>query len=80
MINDNDKKQRQMRCSCFALAPVSLSTIFHKLRSLLSFTIGLWDSTTQLQAITKNYDRLQDTFQAELPLKRVWALVIEEDQ
>jgi restriction system protein len=43
------------------------------------FTIRLWDSSTLLQAITRNYDRLPDTLQAELPLKRVWALVVEED-
>jgi restriction system protein len=43
------------------------------------FTIRLWDSSTLLQAITRNYDRLPESLQAELPLKRVWALVIEED-
>lgn len=43
------------------------------------FTIRLWDSQTLLQAILRNYDRLPDALQAELPLKRIWALVPEEE-
>ena len=42
------------------------------------FQIRLWDSGDLVKAIFKNYDRLPDQLQAELPLKRIWALVLEE--
>lgn len=42
------------------------------------FTIRLWDSGDLFKAIVRNYDRLPDELQAELPLKRCWALVLEE--
>ena len=42
------------------------------------FSIRLWDSGDLVKAIFKNYDRLPDQLQAELPLKRIWALVLEE--
>lgn len=42
------------------------------------FTIRLWDSGDLLKAIMRNYDRLSDELQAELPLKRVWTLVLED--
>ena len=41
-------------------------------------TIRLWDSGDLFKAIVRNYDRLPDELQAELPLKRCWALVLEE--
>jgi restriction system protein len=42
------------------------------------FQIRLWDSGDLLKAIFKNYDKFPDQLQAELPLKRIWALVLEE--
>ncbi len=42
------------------------------------FTIRLWDSGDLFRAIARNYDRLPDELQAELPLKRIWTLVLEE--
>jgi restriction system protein len=42
------------------------------------FTIRLWDSGDLLGAILKNHDRFPDELQAELQLKRIWALVLEE--
>lgn len=42
------------------------------------FTIRLWDSGDLLGAILKNHDRFPDELQAELPLKRIWALVLED--
>jgi restriction system protein len=42
------------------------------------FQLRLWDAETVLDQILKCYDRLPSDIQAELPLKRVWALV-EED-
>jgi restriction system protein len=43
------------------------------------FTVRLWDSDQLIKAIFKNYDKLSDSLQAELPLKRIWALVLEEE-
>lgn len=31
------------------------------------------------EAILKNYDNIPDALQAELPLKRIWGLVLEEE-
>lgn len=44
------------------------------------FNVRLWDSDNLIKAIFKNYDKLSDSLQAELPLKRVWALVLEEEE
>ena len=43
----------------------------------LYFTIRLWDSGDLVSALQKNYERLPPELQAELPLKQVWALVID---
>jgi restriction system protein len=43
------------------------------------FTVRLWDSGDLLEAILRNYDNLPDALQAELPLKRIWGLVLEEE-
>lgn len=29
--------------------------------------------------LSKNHDNLSDSLQAELPLKKIWALVVEEE-
>jgi restriction system protein len=42
------------------------------------FRLRLWDSGDLLGMILKNHDKFSDDFKAELPLKRVWALVPEE--
>jgi len=43
------------------------------------FSIRLWDAGDLLEAILKNYERIPADLQAELPLKRIWALVLEEE-
>ncbi len=43
------------------------------------FSVRLWDSGDILNMIFKYYDSLSDTMQAQLPLKRIWALAIEEE-
>lgn len=43
------------------------------------FTVRLWDSGDLLEAVLKNYDRLPDALHAELPLKKIWGLVLEEE-
>lgn len=44
------------------------------------FNIRLWDSGDLLEAIFRNYDKLSDELQAELPLKRCWSLVLNENE
>jgi len=53
------------------------SSVVHEARQSF-FSIRLWDSGDLLKAIFKNYDKFPDQLQAELPLKRIWALVLEE--
>lgn len=43
------------------------------------FNIRLWDSGQLLEAILRNYDKLSDELQAELPLKRCWTLVHDDN-
>lgn len=43
------------------------------------FRIRLWDQGEVLRQILSNYDRLSETLKADLPLKRVWALAVDEE-
>ena len=43
------------------------------------FTIRLWDQGAILGEIFKCYDKFDDDLKAELPLKRIWTLVKEEE-
>ena len=45
----------------------------------LFFEIRLWDAGNLVDVLLENYERLPDELQAELPLKRIWTLVQEED-
>lgn len=42
------------------------------------FEIRLWDAGDLVTAITENYDRLPAEIKAELPMRRIWAVVPEE--
>ena len=42
------------------------------------FSVRLWGADDLIEAVMKNYDHLPEELQNELPLKRIWALVIEE--
>jgi restriction system protein len=44
------------------------------------FTIRLWDSGKLIEELFKSYDKCSDSFKAELPLKKVWALVEESEE
>jgi len=44
----------------------------------LFFEIRLWDSRDLVKALLSNYEKLPETLQAELPIKRIWALALEE--
>lgn len=41
------------------------------------FAVRLWESRDLVEAIYRNYERLPAEIQAELPLKKVWMLVVE---
>lgn len=43
------------------------------------FAVRLWDASDLVNAIYRTYDKLPEEIQADLPLKRVWTLVPEED-
>lgn len=45
----------------------------------LFFEIRLWDQSDLVREIQKVYEHLPSEIQAELPLKRIWVLVVEED-
>jgi restriction system protein len=42
------------------------------------FSVRLWDAADLVAAVLCNYERLPKELQAELPLKRLWTLVLEE--
>ena len=62
----------------FRLAGVASSRLSSRRPGQSFFTIRLWDSGDLLAAILKNNEKFPDDLQAELPLKRVWALVFED--
>ena len=41
------------------------------------FSIRLWDSGDLIEALLKYYEHFDDELKAELPLKRIWGLVLE---
>ncbi len=43
------------------------------------FSTRLWDAGDLLDAIFKYYERFEDELKTELPLKRIWGLVLEEE-
>ena len=53
------------------------SSVYREARTLF-FEIRLWDADDLIEALTESYERLPDDLQAELPLKRIWTLVLEE--
>jgi restriction system protein len=44
------------------------------------FKIRLWDQGQLLNQLVSNYDRLSETVKADLPLKRIWALTLDDDE
>ena len=43
------------------------------------FKIRLWDQGEFLKQLLNHYDQLPESFKAELPLKRIWALSLEHE-
>lgn len=52
-------------------------TVLHEVPRLF-FTVRLWDQNDLLDQFLAVYDRLDEEMQAELPLKRVWAMTTAE--
>ncbi|HET7931391.1 MAG TPA: restriction endonuclease, partial [Rhodanobacteraceae bacterium] len=44
------------------------------------FTVRLWDANDLVMAIYRTYEQLPEEIQTELPLKRVWTLVPEDEE
>jgi restriction system protein len=42
------------------------------------FSIRLWDSQDIMEALFRTYDRLPEDLRADIPLKRIWTLVLDE--
>lgn len=42
------------------------------------FTIRLWDQGALLEEVFRYYDKFSDELKAELPLKKMWGLIIED--
>ena len=45
----------------------------------LFFKVRLWDGKKLVDELLKNYDKMPEEQQAELPLKRIWVVVPEEE-
>lgn len=53
------------------------TSVYAEARKLF-FEIRLWDADDLIEALAETFEQLPDDLQAELPLKRVWTLVLEE--
>ena len=45
----------------------------------LFFTVKMWDSDDLISNLIEVYERLPDEIKSEIPMKRIWALMPEED-
>jgi restriction system protein len=54
------------------------TSVYNEARQLF-FEIRLWDADDLIEALTDSYSDLPDDVQADLPLKRVWTLVLDEE-
>ena len=43
------------------------------------FRLRVWTADDVIDAVTAAYEQLSDDIQAELPLKRIWTVVLDED-
>jgi len=50
-----------------------------KERSQAFFEIRLWSANELIQSLLANYEKLPDDIQAEIPLKRIWILLPQEE-
>jgi restriction system protein len=45
----------------------------------LFFSVQMWDADDVIHHLTENYDRLSDEIKAEIPLKRIWTVLPDEE-
>ena len=43
------------------------------------FRVRLWDQDTLIRELLSHYDKLDERFRAELPLKRIWTVASQEE-
>ena len=55
------------------------NNVVEKEARLSFFSVRLWDGGALVEAILRNYDKLPEELQKDMPLKRVWALVTEDE-
>ena len=46
--------------------------------ALMRVSRRVWDQGDVVDAILKNYERLDDEIKAELPMKRIWVMVNDD--
>jgi restriction system protein len=56
------------------------NSVVRKEARMSFFSVRLWDADDLLVALFRTYDKLPEELQTELPLKRVWALVVDENE
>lgn len=52
----------------------------HKELASSFFRVRLWGQTELLEALFANYDRLDEELRAELPLKRIWTVAVQDPE
>jgi len=45
----------------------------------LFFSVKMWDADDLIEQLIENYDHLSDEIKSEIPMKRIWTLLPEED-
>jgi len=43
------------------------------------FRLRLWSQQDLLEQLFQNYDRLDEDIRAELPLKRIWSVALQDE-
>jgi restriction system protein len=56
-----------------------LSICADELKRQLFFQIRMWDADDVIDALLTNYEGLPDEIKADIPLRRIWTLVAEEE-
>ena len=43
------------------------------------FSLRLWDQDKIVEELLENYEKLDDSLKAEIPLKKIWTFIEEDD-
>jgi len=44
------------------------------------FRVRLWDQDALIDELLEHYDKLDEDLRAELPLKRIWTVAVQEEE